>query len=224
MREKNYFSMNIQWDSQVWRVALKIYWSKIAVIQRMRLLALLKWLDCFPFSQCPWNQILWLSVLSSLWQSPTVTGKYLNNIGSDGPPVLRSILDKTRCILPEISCKPFYNIWFEMLACCEGARKSRVSCDLLGCHWVSLPCWMDPDNSLHYLQLACLCVGWTFLILKWCRTQFSEGLSQVLACEVVSWAEEPFHRAVHKVGVGTSLAWKQFPICSLDVTWGWDLD
>lgn len=147
-------------------------------------------------------------MLSSHWQSLTVTGKYLNNVGSDGPPVLRSILDKTCCILPEISCKQFYNIWFEMLACCEGARKSRVSCDLLGCHWVSLPYWMDPDNSLHYQQLACQCVGGTFLSLKWFRTQFPEGLSQVLACEVVSWAEEPFQRAVHK-GVECSWCWPQ---------------
>lgn len=167
MRAKNSFSVNIQWDTQLWTVALIINWrSKIAVIQRMRILALLIWLDCFCFSQCPWNQIIWLSVLSSPWQSLAGTGKCLNNIGSDGPPVPRSIFDKTRCILPEKSCKQFCSIWFAMLSCCEGARKSKVSCDLLGCHWVSLPCWMDPDYSLHLPTAGLPVCRWTFLNLN----------------------------------------------------------
>lgn len=168
------------------------------------------------------NSLIFL--LSSPWQSLNLTWKYLNNIGSDGPPILRSILDKTLCILPEISCKQFCNTWFAMSACCEGAGKSRVSCDLLGCQWAPLPCWM---NSSH-LPTAGLPV---------CRMDFPQ--SQVIHSSqrgsAKSWLGKLllglrslstglFTKEWSAVGVGASLTWKQFPICSLDVTCGWGLD
>lgn len=87
----------------------------------------------------------------------------------------------------------------------EGARKSIVSCDLQGCWWVSLSCLVAPANSwrLTHGWSGCMQAG-----LKQCGARFSEGLSQHLTCEVTSWAEEPFRRAVrNRVEWGWS--WRQ---------------
>lgn len=59
-----------------------------------------------------------------------------------------------------------------------------------------------------YLRLVWLHGGWTSMCLKQCGARFSEGLSQRLTCEVTSWAEEPFRRAVHN-RVEWGWSWRQ---------------